>query len=82
VIVSSDEIPATGRVFHESVKISTSESLLPTDDATLKLSPLQVFAPGTRIQPQYFRSVTDRQELLTNPGTGLTLFLVTTFLLH
>jgi putative cell wall-binding protein len=66
VIILSSEIPVTGRVFKESVKVCTPKSPPPTDDAALNLAALNVFAHRPGIQPEHFRCLPESEKAVSN----------------
>jgi hypothetical protein len=53
VIVLSSEVPVTGRVRKEGVKVCTPKSPPPADDSAFDLSPADVFAQCARAEPQH-----------------------------
>src|SRR5260370_13562957 len=66
VIILSSEIPVTGRVRKESVKVCTSKSPPSADDSPLDLAAVHVFAYRARAQAQQVRSFAQRQEFFPN----------------
>lgn len=66
VFILSSEIPLTGRVFKESVKVAPSGSPPSADDAPLDLSPANILPHRARRKPQDLSRLSNRQQMLSN----------------
>jgi hypothetical protein len=66
VIILSSEIPVTGRIFKESVKVCTPKSPPSANDAPLNLSALNIFAHRPGIQPEHFGCFTEGEKAVSN----------------
>src|SRR2546422_5442779 len=66
VIIFPGEVPVTGRVRKESVKVRTPESPTSTDDSPLDLSTLDVFPHGARAETQHVCRLAQREQTVSD----------------
>jgi hypothetical protein len=75
VIIPSNIIPATRRIFKESVKVCTPKSPPSADDSARDLTALNVFTHGAGIQPEHSRRLTEGEKVLSNRLCGCLFFM-------
>jgi hypothetical protein len=66
VNIVSCEVPTTGSVLKESVKITPSKPIAPSDDAAFDFTVPDVFPDCAGMQPQYFSRLPQRQKPLSH----------------
>jgi hypothetical protein len=79
VTILSSEVPATGRVREESVKVCTPESPPSTDDSPFDLAALYVFAHRARAQAQHVRCFAQREQAISYRRRRVSLWFLARF---